>query len=146
MKKLILSFVLALTSFGAFSQNNLHNVITNSISTQRMVWSDIDDEWLFFDLEEEHLEYYSWLVNFNDNHTGTIKITGVKNQKIYDLIIYNWEIRQDEDEKDYIWMDIMQTFNSEKGTIMLNEYPNGKFISVFLPDSQLAIFFSNLEE
>lgn len=146
MKKILLGLLVVLTTLGAYGQNNSHNLITHSSSSQTMVWSDTEKEYMFFDLEKSHPDYCSWMIIYNDNHTGSVKMTNIASDVVYNIIIYNYEILQDDEGMDYIWMDCIQQHNSQKLTITLNSYTNGKFISVFMPDSQLALFFSSLKD
>ena len=111
-----------------------------------MVWSNVDNKNLFFDLKDRYYDVNVWELNFNDNRSGTIKITNTKTDEVYAFNIYNWEIRTDDNGKDYIWVDVLQISDSQRCTILITSYDSGKMISVFMPESQMCMFFDNLNQ
>ena len=145
MKRILLTFLLAVISLTAYSQNN-KTIITKFTSIQRMVWSNVDNKNLFFDLKDRYYDVNVWELNFNDNRSGTIKITNTKTDEVYAFNIYNWEIRTDDNGKDYIWVDVLQISDSQRCTILITSYDSGKMISVFMPESQMCMFFDNLNQ
>ena len=143
MKKALLTILLAVSSLTAYSQSG-GTIITKFTSIQRMIWSDIDDKHLFFDLEKRYSDINVWQMNFNENHSGVIKMTSSKTDEVYAFNIYNWEIRTNNYGEDYIWVDVLQVSDSQRCTILINSYDEGKMISIFMPESQLCMFFDNL--
>lgn len=144
MKKFYLSFVFLLISFISTAQNS-YNIITDKVRIDHMIWSDTDDKFLFFPKTERHFSKVIWEFTLNENSTGIAKVTELEDGDKYAFNIYNWEVKQDEHNRDYVWMDAIQTSNSEKVTIMVNSNDlKQQMISVFLPDSKVCIFFDNM--
>lgn len=146
MKKLLFSLLFAVSSLCLYGQSEPTNLITYNTASQRMVWSDVDNEYLFFDINPRHRESNMWQFMFNDNHTGSITMTNISTGTIYKFTIYQWEIRVNDDGINYLWIDCLQVVDSQRITILVNTYPNGKMVSTFMPDKQLCIFFDNLQE
>jgi len=136
--------VTTLVTYGQSSKQP-NNLITHHSSVQRMIWSDVDDEYMFFDLKERYRDANFWQFTFNDNNTGYVKMTNVSSEDFYEFTIYDWEIRENTNGDDYLWIDAIQKIDYKKVTIIVNTYPSGKLISVFMPDDKLAIFFDNLD-
>lgn len=108
-----------------------------------MVWSNTDNKHLFFDLDERAPENCVWLSYFNDNGTGYIKMIKVSNSVVYDFNIYDYVMKEDENGQ-YLRIEAIQTSNGEKVTILVNTYEDDggwKMVSIFLPESDLALFF-----
>jgi len=96
-------------------------------------------------LKERYRDANFWQFTFNDNNTGYVKMTNVSSEDFYEFTIYDWEIRENTNGDDYLWIDAIQKIDYKKVTIIVNTYPSGKLISVFMPDDKLAIFFDNLD-
>ena len=96
---------------------------------------------MFFDLNEREYDPCVWLSYFNDNGTGKIKMINVNNGETYQFSIYDYQMGEN-DNGIYLEIDAIQITDSQKVTIIVNEYENGfKMVSVFLPDDNLAVFF-----
>lgn len=96
---------------------------------------------MFFDLNEREYDPCVWLSYFNDNGTGKIKMINVNNGETYQFSIYDYQMGEN-DNGPYLEIDAIQTTDSQKVTILVNEYSNGfKMVSVFLPDDKLVVFF-----
>jgi hypothetical protein len=146
MKKVLLGLMLTFAVLTANAQSQSGTTIMKRTSSQRMVWSDVDDKWLFFPLRERHYEASVWETLLNDNGTGSIRITNVDSEITYGINIYKWEMRTNDDGQQYIWIEGIQISDSQRLQVIMNSYSNGKMYTVFMPDSQLAIFFDNLTE
>ena len=144
MKRLILGLFVTLTALSAYGQkpDELPSVlITRNTSTQRMVWSDVDDEYMFFDLKDRYRDINIWLSYFNDNGTGYIKMIREYNNEFIELNIYNYEMKEDE-EGTYLKVQAIQAKDGQKVTLIIQDYGDGfKMLTVFMPDDQLAIYF-----
>lgn len=137
--------LMSITTLCAYGQDT-YSHLTDHVKTERMVWSESDNEYLFFDLEERHIDKCFWVFTFNKNRTGDIKMTNAESGDVYTFKIYNWEIRKNNDGREYIWIDVIQSNDSQKLTIIFTSYDTGKMISVFMPDDKLAVFFDNLDD
>lgn len=146
MKKLLLSLLLSISALCSYGQSEPTNLITYNVSSQRMVWSDVDKKYIFFDINVRHIESNMWQFMFNDNHTGNITMTNISTGTIYKFTIYQWEIRVNEEGVNYLWIDCLQIVDSQRVTILVNTYPTGKLVSVFIADKQLALFFDSLQD
>ena len=146
MKKFLLGLLFVLTTAFAYGQkptNEPSVLITRHLSSNRMVWSNTDNKHLFFDLDERAPENCVWLSYFNDNGTGYIKMIKVSNSVVYDFNIYDYVMKED-DNGQYLRIEAIQTSNGEKVTILVNTYEDDggwKMVSIFLPESDLALFF-----
>ena len=145
MKKVLLTLAVVFTALTAAAQNTF-NVVTDKMEISNMVWSETLQEHSFFEKEARTYKKVVWEVTMNNNHTGTVKVTELKDGDKYGFNIYNWEFRKDNKGQDFIWMDAIQVSNSEKVTILVsaNEQKQ-QMISVFMPDSKIAIFFDNMD-
>ena len=133
-----------ITTTCAYGQNSTDEpsvLITRFTSSDRMVWSEVENKYMFFDLNEREYDPCVWLSYFNDNGTGKIKMINVNNGETYQFSIYDYQMGEN-DNGIYLEIDAIQITDSQKVTIIVNEYENGfKMVSVFLPDDNLAIFF-----
>ena len=148
MKKLILAFVVAVTSFGAYAQTKA-DIVTKHRHMQTMVWSDTEGEYMFFDQDDYGRTDYSvfWQFELKEIGTGYIKMNDIETGKYYEFSVYKWEIRTDKNGKQFIWIDFIEPITSDRGTILFNDYSGeGKMISIFMPESKLAIFFDSLKQ
>ena len=144
MKRLLFGLLVALTTLSAYGQKPLTEpsvLITRNTSTQRMVWSDVDDEFMFFDLKDRYRDINVWLSYFNENGTGYIKMIREYNNEFIELNIYNYEMKEDE-EGTYLKVQAIQAKDGQKVTLIIQDYGDGfKMLTVFMPDDQLAIYF-----
>ena len=148
MKRLILAFVVAVTSFGAYAQTKA-DIVTKHRHMQTMVWSDTEGEYMFFDYNSIGREDFDafWHFELKEVGTGNVKMTDIATEEYYLFSIYKWEIRTDKNGEQFIWIDFIEPKTSDRGTILVNDYPGeGKMISIFMPESKLAIFFDNLKQ
>ena len=147
MKKLFFLFVL-LFSLKSFSQTNT-SVSTYNVATSDMVWSDMDEKYLFFPVDERHFAKFVWNFTFNDNYTGAIKSShiGRTENTNYGFNIYKWEIRNNNDGSEYIWVDAIQVSDSQKVTFIINKNSYGEnMISLFMPEKNKFLTFDNFNE
>ena len=144
MKKILFGLLVALTTLSAYGQkpDELPSVlITRNTSTQRMVWSDVDDEYMFFDLKDRYRDINVWLSYFNDNGTGYIQMIREYNNEFIELNVYNYEIKEDA-EGTYLKVQAIQSKDGQKVTVIIQDYGDGlKMVTVFMPLDQLAIYF-----
>lgn len=145
MKRLILGLLVTLTTLSAYGQKPAKEpsvLITRNTFTQRMVWSDVDDEYMFFDLKDRYRDINIWLSYFNDNGTGYIKMIREYNNEFIELNIYEYEIKEDENGT-YLKIKAIQSKDGQKVTVIIQDYGDGfKMVTVFMPDDQLAIYFN----
>lgn len=145
MKKLLFGLLVTLTTLSAYGQKPAQEpsvLITRHTSTNQMVWSDLDNKWMFFDKDERRPEANVWLTYFNDNGTGYIKMFNVASGDFYEMNIYNYEMGTNQQGGRKLEIDAIQVTDGQKITIIVNEYEEGiKMVSVFLPEDGLAIFF-----
>ena len=144
MKKLILGLFVTLTALSAYGQKPTEEpsvLITRNTSTQRMVWSDVQDEWMFFDLTERHPDNNVWLSYFNDNGSGYMKMIRVSNNEEFAFTIYDYEMREN-DRGQYLWIDALQIHDGQKVTVLVQEYGEGiKMVTIFMPKSNVVLYF-----
>jgi len=144
MKKFLFGVLVTLTTLSAYGQKPKEEpslLITRNTSTQRMVWSDVEDEWMFFDLAERYPDNNVWLTYFNDNGSGYMKMVRVSNNEEFQFTIYKYEMRENE-RGEYLWIDALQSFDGQKVTILIQEYGEGiKMITIFMPDSNIVLYF-----
>lgn len=146
MKKVLLTLAVVFATLTAVAQNT-YNIVTVNMRMDDMVWSKVDDEFIFFEKIQRHYQKVIWEVTLNDNQTGTIKVTELGDGDKYGFNIYNWDVRTDDKGLDYVWMDAIQVSNSEKVTIMVSGNAlKQQLISVFMPDSKVCIFFDNMTQ
>lgn len=146
MKKVLLTLAVLFATLTAVAQQS-YNIITINMRMDDMVWSQTDEEYLFFEKLERHYQKVVWEFTLNDNQTGTVKVTELGDGDKYGFNIYNWEVRTDAKGKDYAWMDAVQVSNSEKVTIMVSTNSlKQQMVSVFMPASKLCLFFDNMTQ
>lgn len=146
MKKVLLTLAVVFATLTAVAQQS-YNIVTVNMRMDDMVWSQADEEYLFFEKLERHYQKVVWEFTLNDNQTGTVKVTELGDGDKYGFNIYNWEVRTDAKGQDYAWMDAVQVSNSEKVTIMVSTNSlKQQLVSVFMPASKVCIFFDNMIE
>ena len=145
MKKVLLTLAVVFTALTAAAQNTF-NVVTDKMEINDMIWNPSLKEYFFFEKEARTYKKVVWEVTLNSNHTGAIRVTELKDGDKYGFNIYNWEFRQNDKGKDFIWIDAIQVSNSEKVTIMVDANAlKQQLISIFMPDSKVALFFDNMD-
>lgn len=146
MKKILFGLLVALTTLSAYGQNSVKDVnvlVTHNLSTQRMVWSDSQNEYMFFDLAERYTEHNVFLSDFNNDGSGYIKLIRVESSDVYEFTVYNYETRSN-DKGDYIWIDAIQIVDSQKVTFIIQELgEKNKMLTLFMPESKLVIYFDD---
>lgn len=144
MKKVLLTLAVAFAALTAAAQSTF-NVVTDKAESSNMVWNKTLNEYSFFDKEARHYNKIVWEFVLNNNHTGTVKVTELQDTDKYGFNIHNWEFRKDDKGNDLLWIDAVQVSNSEKVTLIItaNELKQ-QLISVFMPESELALFFDNM--
>ena len=147
MKKFFFIF-LFLISFISFGQTT--NVVkTFNTSSSKMVWSDIDEKYLFFDLDERHYSIFEWTISLNQNNTGYIQAIHIERtgDTKYAFNVHNWEIKQNDRGENYIWIDSIQVSDSQKVTLLINKnHYNEQLLSLFMPESNIMFIFDNFNE
>lgn len=142
--KRIFTYLLFFLPFLSFAQNS-YNIVTDKVRIDDMVWSSVDEEFLFFEKVPRRPSRVVWEFTLNDNNTGVVRVTELEDGDKYAFTIYDWRIKQDTYERDYVWMEAIQVSNSEKVTIMVQpNHLKQHMISVFMPDSKICIFFDNM--
>ena len=135
MKKFFFIF-LFLISFISFGKTT--NVVkTFNTSSSKMVWSDIDEKYLFFDLDERHYSIFEWTISLNQNKTGYIRAIHIERtgDTKYAFNVHNWEIKQNDRGENYIWIDSIQVSDSQKVTLLINKnHYNEQLLSLFMPE------------
>ncbi len=101
MKKL-LTLVALLATFSSFGQVQKWRKVTNYVSTSEMVWSEVDQKYLFFENKDLHAESAVWDITL-DVVTGEGFITSGS-------ITYRVNKTTFQDQ-DGISMIVMETFN-----------------------------------
>lgn len=147
MKKLFFIFTL-LFSIVSFGQTT-NTVKTFNMSSSRMVWSETDDKFLFFDLDERHYSIFQWTITLNENNTGVISATHIGRDEYtkYNFNIYDWQIKQNDRGENYIWIDAIQVSDSQKVTLLINKNQyNEQLFSLFMPESKIMFIFDNFNE
>ena len=144
MKKVLLTLAVAFAALTTAAQSTF-NVVTDKLQIDNMVWNETLQEHSFFDKEARRYSKVVWEFTLNNNHTGTVKITELEDGDKYGFNIHNWEFRKDAKDQNFIWIDAIQVSNSEKVTVLVsaNELKQ-QLISVFMPESKLALFFDNM--
>ena len=147
MKKLLFLLV-TLLSLSAFGQTK-GVIVTHYFSTQRMVWSDVDNEWLFFDNDDLTRRSCQWNFTLEDDGSGTVYMEElIKDGDEYELVIYDWNITPIGD-CDGIDSKFIQKIDGQKGSVMIQKCIVGGVakhaISIFLPETQLFIYFDNFQ-
>lgn len=147
MKKLLL-LLFGLLSFTTLAQSQ-YEITTYYSASSKMVWSDVDNKYLFFNLDERHLARFEWEFILNDNHTGRVSAVHISrnDRDNYNFNIYNYEIRENKDGREYLWIDAIQISDSQKVTFIVDRNSYGEnMISIFMPESDLQIVFDNFDE
>ena len=147
MKKLLLLLV-SLVSLSAFGQTK-GVIVTHYFSTQKMVWSNTDGEWLFFDNNDRTRRSCKWSFVLNDDGSGSVdmeELTGDKDE--YELVIYDWNGTPIGDCEG-LDAKFIQNLDGQKGNVMIQKcIIDGEVkhaVSVFLPESNLFIYFENFQ-
>ncbi len=145
MKKVILTLTAILFSFAGAAQNT-YNIVTEYLQIDNMVWNETLEKHSFFEKEARHTNKVVWEFSLNSNSTGVVRVTELGDGDKYSFNIYNWELKTNDKNQKFIWIDAIQVSNSEKVTIMVDSnHLKQKIISVFMPDNNLALFFDNMD-
>lgn len=143
MKKVLLALFACLT-FNAFAQ--VHGrIIADHVAVQDMVWSESDQELMFFDKIERHQEFTLIETDLNSDLTGKLRITAMSDRTTYDFMVYGTSFPET-DMGDMMRLECMEVSTGDKCTILVHKFENRHMVSVMMPKSRLAIFFDNLDE
>ena len=108
-----------------------------------MVWSDMNDEWLYLPRVERHRRSSNWSIKLNDNRTGLVSMEDLNDGDDYYLEIYNWK-NEDIKGKNGIVAEFVQRSDGQKGTMIL-QWENGNYgMAIFLPQEKVYLFFDNM--
>ena len=144
MIKRILFGVLFVLGLNASAQID-GRIITNHVSTDDMVWSDLEDKFMFFRREERHIQYALIETKLNKEMTGRVTITLVESESVYTFTVYDYSIRQPE-VGEMMFLECIEISTGDKCTIIFHQIDNTRVISVMMPGANLAVYFDNMED
>ena len=120
-------------------------IITNHTETKDLVWSDVENEWMFFDKTPRTPEYMLIETKLNSQLTGKITITAVETSSVYTFTVYETRFEQPT-VGDMMVLSAIEQSSGDKCTILIHKIGNEHMVSVMLPSSNLAVYFDNIQE
>lgn len=139
MKKYLLIALTALstTLFGQISGR----MITHHVSTQSMVWSDVDQEYFYFPKAERYYEDNLIETTLNDDKSGKIVITNIATEDRYDFLIHDAIF---DNQRGTITLQCIEVNTSTRCTIVVVADGPNRLVSVFMPTEKLVVHLDNL--
>ena len=135
MKKL-LTLVALLATFSSFGQQLMKwHKVTNYISTSEMVWSAIDQEYLFFDNHDYKAENAVWDITLDVVAAEGFITSGDITYRVNKATI---------EERDGISMVVMEAFNERLNipVMVIASTIEGKFkLAIYVRDHKKAYYF-----
>ena len=139
MKK-ILTFALTALTLTLSAQIN-GRIITHHVATQSMVWSDVDQEYLYFPKAERYREDNLIETTLNNDNSGKVVITNVATEDRYDFLIHDASV---DNQKGTITLQCIEVNTSTRCTIIVIADGPNRLVSVFMPTEQLVVQLDNL--
>lgn len=143
MKK-ILTFALSALALTLSAQVS-GRIITDHVKVEDLVWSNLDNEWMFFESIERYPEFNMIETKLNNDLTGNLRITNLRDQEFYDFLVLKTTDGKVELGQMLI-LDCIEMASGDKCSIVIHKVEKYHMISLMLPNSQMAIFFDNLPE
>jgi hypothetical protein len=135
MKKL-LTLVALLATFSSFGQQLMKwHKVTNYMSTSEMVWSAIDQEYLFFDNKDYKAENAVWDITLDVVAAEGFITSGDITYRVNKATI---------EERDGISMVVMEAFNERLNipVMVIASTIEGKFkLAIYVRDHKKAYYF-----
>lgn len=144
MKKLLFTLAILCSTIG-FGQVQTHSatIVTHYTTIETMVWSELNDEWVYIPNIKRHRRSSNWSITLKSDGSGIISMEDLKDGDNYYLEVYSWRA-EDIKGKNGIVADFVQRIDGQKGTIIM-QWENGMYgISVFLPQERAYLFFDNM--
>ena len=147
MKKLLFTLTLLLCSTIGFGQVQSHTatVVTHYLTLEDMMWSDIKGENIFLPKVARHRRSANWSFTLKDDGSGLIVMEDLRDGDDYYLEVYSWK-GEDFKGNDGIVAEFVQRYDGQKGTLMI-QWRDGQYgISIFLPQTEIYMFFDNMNQ
>ena len=146
MKKLLFTLALILTS-SIFGQVKSHTatVVTHYLTLEDMMWSDIKGENIFLPKVARHRRSANWSFTLREDGSGLITMEDLEDGDDYYLEVYDWK-GEEFNGNDGIVAEFVQIFDGQKGTLMIQRRDGQYGISIFLPQTEIYMFFDNMNQ
>ena len=123
-------------------------LITHHTEVQDMVWSKADEKFVYIVKQPRHPEHM--LIESNMNvikETGRVVITSIADSKVYIFNVFGVEFKEGP-EYNVVTVECIEADSGNKCTIIYVKSINSEqmVVSVMLPESELAVYFDNLED
>ena len=147
MKKLLFTLTLLLCSTIGFGQVQSHTatVVTHYLTLEDMMWSEIKGENIFIPKVARHRRSANWSFTLREDGSGLITMEDLEDGDDYYLEVYDWK-GEEFNGNDGIVAEFVQRFDGQKGTLMI-QWRDGQYgISIFLPQTEIYMFFDNMNQ
>ena len=143
MKKILfaLSMLVSVALFGQVDGR----IITHHTTVNDLVWSDVEDKWMFFEKTPRNPEYMLIETRLNSQLTGKITFTAVETNTSYVFTVYETKFG-DPAEGEMMVLECIEQSSGNKCSVLIHKIGNEHMVSIMLPASSLAVFFDNLNE
>jgi hypothetical protein len=143
IKKLILATFVCVSSVTSFAQAS-GRIITHHTTVNSMVWSEVEDKYMYFPKAARHVEHNLIESNINNTGSGKILITNVESEDHYDFMVHEADYSQA--AEGIVRLECIEVATSTRCTILIQAREGGRMVTVFMPDEQLVVFYDNLQE
>lgn len=143
MKKLlfVLTFILTSSLFGQSDYKG--TIITHYFGAEHMNWSNLDDKWIFTPNVERARRSCNWKIELNEDRSGDIIMEDLVDGQKYYMTVYDYKLDKI-GTNDGIVCEVIQKFDGQKCTIMIQKGEAGQMIGVFMPESNLYLIYDNM--
>ena len=146
MKKLLFTLAILCSTIG-FGQVKTHTatVVTHYLTLEDMMWSDIKEENIFLPKVPRHRRSANWSFTLREDGSGLITMEDLEDGDDYYLEVYDWK-GEEFNGNDGIVAEFVQIFDGQKGTLMIQRRDGQYGISIFLPQTEIYMFFDNMNQ
>lgn len=129
-------------ALSAFSQAS-GTIQTSHLNVQTMLRSTIDDKWVYIDRAPRGPMAAIWKFDISEDGIGAASMVNLSNGESFLFVISASAVEQLEEGGSVVFFESTEIATSDKCTLIVSRISDIQFVSVMIPDKELALFFDN---
>lgn len=136
-------FTLLMTvALSAFSQAS-GTIQTSHLTVQTMLRSTIDNKWVYIDATPRTLVASVWKFDIGKDGIGAASMVNLSDGESFSFVIKATEVKQLEEGGSMVFFESTEIATGDKCTLIVSRISDIQFVSVMMPDKEMALFFDN---
>lgn len=136
-------FTLLMTvALSAFSQAS-GTIQTSHVTVQTMLRSTIDNKWVYIDATPRTPVASVWKFDIGKDGIGAASMVNLSDGESFSFVIKATEVKQLEEGDNVAFFESTEIATGDKCTLIVSRISDIQFVSVMMPDKEMALFFDN---